>query len=328
MTTGEEYSPTVDWASPDLFGLSGAPSSGSPTAPSRRWRCCPAVAPRSPDDRAPSGVSLAGDRTAVVSGDGTRVWRITSREGAEVRPTAGRPRHRRAAADVGPHRTAVGGRPGGAPPGRSRWSRTATGSGSADPELRGVRLEAAAVSRDGSRFVVLARLPDGEVEARLFRVVRDDLGAPLRLAFARDAAGAEHAAAPARGRLVGPHHGRGHDPALGVLHAGAAAADRRGHRRGHRGAAPGPALRVRSDDGRLARARRRACWSATRSGNVFDLGADGRWADRGAARRCCAARRTSAERGHAAAGRAAAAPQPDRAHPAAGRPPRGGWARA
>jgi hypothetical protein len=184
VTLGEEYSPTVAWASPDLFGLSGrsivrlTDGAESTVAVLPRRRVEASGRPRS------LGVSLAGDRTAVVSGDGTLVWRITSREGADVRPTV-----------VGRGTDLL----------RPMWDRTGRlwvvdrGDTSrpvtvvsdgdrvrlTEPELRGVVLEAAAVSRDGSRFVVLARLPDGEVEARLFRVVRDDLGAPLRLDFAR-----------------------------------------------------------------------------------------------------------------------------------------------
>jgi hypothetical protein len=193
VTTGEEYAPSVDWAAPDLFGLVGRSivriSEGSETQV--------AALPRSATDvfgRPRSlGVSLAGDRSAVVSGDGTRVWRLTSREGARIAPTLVaegvdllRPMWDRTGrlwlVDRGgsPVTTATSGTTAAvrvlSDDGRVRLS---------SPQLRGVSLQAASVSRDGSRFVVLVGLPDGEVEARLFRVVRDDLGAPVRLDFAR-----------------------------------------------------------------------------------------------------------------------------------------------
>ena len=184
VATGEEYSPTVDWASSDLYGLSGRSilrltgGAESTVAVLPRGRAEAFGRPRS------LGVSLAGDRTAVVSGDGTRVWRITSREGAEVLPSlVGR------GTDVLRPMWDRTGRLWLADRGSTSRPVTVVSDGDrvrlGGPGLRGVRLEAAAVSRDGSRFVVLARRPDDEVEARLFRIVRDDLGAPLRLAFAR-----------------------------------------------------------------------------------------------------------------------------------------------
>ena len=270
MTLGEEYSPTVDWASPDLFGLVGTLH----RPPHRR---------RGVDGRGAAPPSGGGLRTTAVPGrepgrrpHGGGLRRRDPGLAHHLARGRRRPADRRSAAAptccarCGTAPDGCGSSTGGTPHGRSRSSPTATGSVSTGPELRDVRLEAAAVSRDGSRFVVLARLPDGEVEARLFRVVRDDLGAPAAAGLRPHPAGAEHAAPPARDRLVGPDHGRGHDAALGILDAGAAAADRRGDRRGHRGAPPGPALRVRSDDGRLARVaaeparrRRRAATSST-----------------------------------------------------------------
>ncbi len=187
VTTGEEYDPSVDWAAPDLFGLVGRSivriSEGTETRVAALPRSVTELfgRPRS------LGVSLAGDRSAVVSADGSRVWRLTSREGARVAPRLValgvdvlRPMWDRTGrlwiVDRG---SSAGGSPGVrviSDDGRSRLD---------SPQLRDGRLEAASVSRDGSRFAALVGLPDGEVEARLFRVVRDDLGAPARLAFAR-----------------------------------------------------------------------------------------------------------------------------------------------
>jgi hypothetical protein len=177
---GQEYAPTLDWASPDLFGLRGrqvirvsGPAESTMASLPRRV-VAGAGAPRS------LGVSIAADRSAVVTGDGRDVWVVTAREGARVDP-----RRVWSGSDVL----------------RPLWDRTdrlwlvdRTDAGStitvvSDVEkqrlqgagLAGSRVEAAALSRDGTRLVVVVRRPGDLAQVRLYRVVRDSLGRPVRL---------------------------------------------------------------------------------------------------------------------------------------------------
>jgi hypothetical protein len=177
---GQEYAPTLDWAAPDLFGLRGrqvirvSGTAESTMAALPRRVVAEAGAPRS------LGVSIAADRSAVVTGDGQEVWVVTAREGARVEP-----RRVWSGTDVL----------------RPLWDRTdrlwlvdRTAAGStvtvvSDLEeqrldvagLKGSRVEAAALSRDGTRLVVVARSPGDLAQVRLYRVVRDSLGRPVRL---------------------------------------------------------------------------------------------------------------------------------------------------
>lgn len=177
---GQEYAPTLDWASPDLFGLRGRQvvrvdgNTESTMAVLPRRLVAGDTGPRS------LGVSIAADRSAVVTADGRDVWVVTAREGARVGP-----RRVWSGTDVL----------------RPVWDRTdrlwlvdrtATGStitvvsNVADQRLdagglRGTTVEAAALSRDGTRLVLVAREQDDVSEVRLYRVVRDSLGRPVRL---------------------------------------------------------------------------------------------------------------------------------------------------
>jgi hypothetical protein len=177
---GQEYAPTLDWASPDVFGLRGRQIlrvSGSAES------TVAVLPPRSVADGGPPrslGVSIAADRAAVVSGDGTQVWVVTAREGARVGP-----RRVWSGTDVL----------------RPMWDRTdrlwlvdRTTSGSTITVvsddgtrrigaggLEGARIEAAALSRDGTRLVVVAQRPGELARVLLYRVVRDSLGRPVRL---------------------------------------------------------------------------------------------------------------------------------------------------
>jgi hypothetical protein len=177
---GQEYSPTLDWASSDVFGLrgrhvvrvSGVAESTMAVLP-RRW-VAQAGAARS------LGVSIAADRVAVVSGDGRQVWVVTAREGARVGP-----RRVWSGTDVL----------------RPMWDRTdrlwlvdRTPSGSTITvvsddgarrldagRLRDSQVQAAALSRDGTRLVVVEQRPGELARVLLHRVIRDSLGRPVRL---------------------------------------------------------------------------------------------------------------------------------------------------
>jgi hypothetical protein len=177
---GQEYAPTLDWASPDVFGLRGRRVVRVNGTTESTMAILP---PRLVGAEGPPrslGVSIAADRSAVVSGDGSQVWVVTSREGAQVEP-----RRVMTGTDVL----------------RPMWDRTdriwlvdRTTSGStitvvSDDEprrisargLQGGRIEAAALSRDGSRLVVVAQRPGELARVLLYRVVRDSLGRPVRL---------------------------------------------------------------------------------------------------------------------------------------------------
>lgn len=179
VEAGEEYAPTVDWASPDLFGIRGRQIVRLTGETESRV----ALLPRRfvADDGPPRsiGVTLAADRSAVVTADGREVWVVTAREGAEVGPTR-----------VWSGEDVL----------RPLWDRTGrlwvldrTGRGTtvavvsadatarvASPGLDGTTVVAAALSRDGTRLVVVEG-EEEDLQVRILRVVRDSLGLPVRL---------------------------------------------------------------------------------------------------------------------------------------------------
>lgn len=173
-----EYDPTVAWATADLFGLrgrgivriSGETESLVLTFP--RPRVAAHGAPRS------LGVSLRGDRAAVVSGDGTVAWTadIGSAALGTDRPIRGtdllRPMWDRTDRLWVLDRTVQGPRLRVVEEqGRRRLP--------LPPALDGREVVAASLSRDGTRLALLQGGPAAEV--LVLRVVRDSAGGPVRL---------------------------------------------------------------------------------------------------------------------------------------------------